>query len=588
MLQYADKTHKKWYKYNNIRGIVMKNILRMVAIIVMALMLSARPSEATIEFTDAELDWIENHQLVRYAPDIGFGPIEYVDDDGSLKGASIDYLDWISTSTGITFEPVIYDNWSDVIEGAQAKAIDLIVATKTAPREEYLIFTEAFIAVPNVIITQSDWEGEVSLEGLSGAELLVLEDYAIQDYIEHYYPDISLLPVLTIDEGISRVSLGTDEYMAVSLAQASYFMKEKTITNLKVSGDTHYDNELSFAVRDDWKILRDIIDKALLAMPAETKKEVYSKWVHLETGAIISREAILGIVALFLISVLVILLVLFFNHILRLRVAEKTEALAKLNDCLEAKVQQRTSELVEAEKMASLGRMVIGVSHQLNTPIGSAISAASLIEKRYDEVLQMVDTGKMSKDAFIDFLLVSEKATKVINGELNKAKTLIEHFGELSSTIKEQDKKYIKLNNYLNNLIGMYKATLNKNHISVHINCDSNLVLLISRVYLDNIFKNLISNSIQHGFKNLENGQITIDIMRDDTKIYIDYRDDGLGIDQSLLSNVYEPLFTTSMGKTTGIGLNILYNTVVVSLKGEMKLNSDLGQGVQFYMSFKM
>jgi signal transduction histidine kinase len=566
----------------------MKRILLGLIGVLALVSLLGQSFGATIELTTEELEWIDKHPVIRYAPDIRFGPIEYMDREGVVKGASIDYLEWISEHTGLNFEIVSYQNWSEIIDAAAEKNVDVIGAAWTEQRDDYLLFTEPFIAVPNVIITRTDYQADLTLEALSGKKVIVLENYAIQDYIETHYPEIELIPVLTLSEGLSRISLATDDYMAVSLAQASFLMKEKTITNLKVSGDTYYDNELSFGIRDDWSVLQGIMNKALDVMPESKREEIYSRWVHIETEPIISREAILAIVASLIVAIVIILSIAFFNRVLRERVAQKTQELEKLNNCLEEKVEQRTAELVEAEKMASLGRMVMGVSHQLNTPLGSSISAVSLIGKRQKEIRDLIEKGDLSKDAFIKYIVENERAVEIITKELNKAKELIQHFSELSSTIQEQDEILININKYLGNLIGSYTKRLAEKNINVIVYCDADLKVLISRVYLDNIFNNLINNSIRHGFKSYDSGQIIIRVNLEEDRIKINYKDNGIGIDHKLLPNIYEPLFTTTMGQTIGIGLNILYNTVVITLKGDLTLETDVGKGVDFNMSFRM
>ncbi len=595
----------------------MKKIILLLGLMLFMVIAFGGVSQDPIEFTDEELEWIKAHPVVRVAPDINFGPIEYLDSDGEVKGAAIDYFEWFQDHTDIEFEIVIYDNWVEVIEAIKSKEVDMLgAATQTEQRDEYLLFTEPYIAIPNVIITRTDGPSNLVLDDLEGEDVVVLADYAIQDYLEYNYSKINLLPVETLDEGLSLVSFGTRDYMVVSIAQVSYYMKEKAVTNLKVSGDTGYGNELSFAVRDDWSMLRRILNKTLRAMPENEHKRIYSKWVSVEVDQLVSREMIYVIFIAMALILAVLIGIIFFNHILRVRVDERTEMykielhdrikaeneLEALNNTLEEKVIRRTEELslaieelkrmqqklVETEKMASLGRVIVGVSHQLNTPIGTSISLVSFLQKKQESLHVELVNGSISKEALIQYLEEMDNATAMVEQELFKTMNFIEHFRELSLDNKLQEKNNVHLLTYIKNIVGVFKNKLKASNIQVDIECPDDLRIDIPVVYLHNIFKNLISNSLQHGFPNKVNGRITIQVTKEENELVLVYIDNGIGIEEKILSSIYEPLFTTSMGNSAGFGLNILYNTVVTALNGSLESSSRIGEGVKFVMRFEV
>lgn len=130
--------------------------------------------------------------------------------------------------------------------------------------------------------------------------------------------------MVTLDEGLSLVSFGSEDYMVVSLAQVSFYMKEKAVTNLKIAGETGYNNDLSFGIRDDWPMLRKIMNKALSAMPEQEHKRIYSKWISIGVDQFISQEVVYAIMILVAIILAALISILFFNHVLRLRVDERT------------------------------------------------------------------------------------------------------------------------------------------------------------------------------------------------------------------------------------------------------------------------
>jgi signal transduction histidine kinase len=593
----------------------MRKILVWALIIVLFSVFIGVGTKEEIEWTQAELDWMAEHPVIRIALDYNFGPIEYLNDEGELEGATVDYITWIEAHTPLEFQYEEIGEWSKIVQASKKKEIDMLVATMTEYREEYLLFTEPFISVPNIIITRIDGPSNIVLDDLYYNDLVVLKDYAIVDYLSFNYPDINLKTATSLDEGISLIVFGTEDYMVVSLAQASFYMKEKAVTNLKVAGNTGYNNDLSFGIRDDWPMLRKIMNKALSTMSAQEHKRIYSKWITIDVDQFIRQEVVYAIMILIAIILAALISILFFNHVLRLRVDERTalykqelhdrkkaeEDLAALNDTLEDKVRERTEELsaaihdlkqvqqklIETEKMASLGRVIMGVSHQLNTPIGTSISLVSLLKKKQEEVENRIINGQLSKQEFLTYLETTSEAVNMVEKELFRSKDFIEHFKEMSANTYPQEKKRVHMPTYLYNVLGIFANRLNNKRVEVTIECDDNLEIYTSLVYLNNIFKNLISNSLKHGFRDTKSGNIFISVEKENDHVEIRYKDDGIGIERDILTSVYEPLFTTSMGKYTGLGLNILYNTVVTSMNGSLDLSSELGLGVNFLIKFK-
>lgn len=249
-------------------------------------------------------------------------------------------------------------------------------------------------------------------------------------------------------------------------------------------------------------------------------------------------------------------------------------------------LKQVQQKLIETEKMGSLGRITMGLSHQLNTPIGTSISLVSFLQKKQNGFLGELQEGSLSKEGLITYVEEIGEAVDLVEQELNWTKNFIDHFKEISSNGYPQDVKEIHMKAYLENVIGIYKNHLESQKVSVVLVCDENLVINTSVVYLNNIFRSLISNSLKHGFIDTECGEIYVSVIFEDSDIIITYKDNGVGIERNIMNSICEPLFTISMGKSPGMGLSILYNTVVKSLGGTLDLSSEYGMGVNFVIRF--
>lgn len=586
----------------------MKKILSVVIFLV--ILLTGCASQ-TINFTDEEIKWMKDHPVIYVGPDPVFGPIELIDSEDHYKGIAADYIEWIEKNTPLHFEIIKLDNWSDILEALKSKDIDMLgAATYTNERSKYMLFSDVFLNMPNIIVTREDYKGRAKLEDLAGETVVVMDDYATEDYIEEFYPDINLAPVQSIEEGLSMVSLGNKDYMLATVGQVSFYLENSTITNLKMSGDVELTFNLSFAVRKDYDELIGILNKALYKMPSKEKEKIYQKWISIEIESLINKRVFYSLLALLGFVLVIVLVISFFNKTLKRQVFEKTQALhkellerhevekelEKLNKSLENIVEERTfelketlynlksvqGELIETEKMASLSRVLVSISHKLNTPIGNGITTTSYMEKLLRTLSLDLKNDELSKSNLIKSLQDINYSVGIIMDELFASKHFLDQIKAVSELELDKTKQPINLLIYLRNLENSFQNELTKQHIEYIIDCSESIYIDASETILDNIFRVLIDNSIVHGMSQIENGIINITITQKDEFIWIVYKDNGIGIDNKIIKRIYEPLFTTSMGTTSGFGLNILYNTIKTYLNGEIEIFSNERDGVIF------
>jgi len=580
-------------------------------VVIFLLVLLTGCGSQTIYFTEEETNWMKEHPVIYVGPDPVFGPIEFIDEDDHYKGIAADYIEWIEKNIPLHFEVIRLDNWSDILDALKLKDIDMLgAATYTNERSEYMLFTDVFTNMPNIIVTRDDYKGRAKLEDLDGESVVVMDDYASEDYLEEFYPEINLVPVQSIEEGLSMVSIGNKDYMLATVGQVSFYLKNSTITNLKLSGNVELTFNLSFAVRKDYDILIGILNKALNAMPKNEKDRIYRKWISIEVESLINRQLFYSLLVVLAIVLIIVLIILFFNRMLKRQVFDKTLALhtelaerheiekelEKLNKSLEYKVEERTqelqdtlhnlksvqSELIETEKMASLSRVLVNISHKLNTPIGNCITTSSYMENLLKTLSESLETGELSKSNFLKSIKDLNYSIEIMLNEFHVSKHFLDQIKAVSQLELEQVKQSINMLIYLKNLENLYQNLFSKHGITFIIECEDVINIDTSEIIMDNIFKVLIDNSIVHGFKEVDKGIIKITITQKDDIIWIVYNDNGLGIDSDIINSIYEPLFTTTMGTTSGLGLNILYNTVKIYLNGEIEIKSKMNAGVTF------
>jgi len=300
-----------------------------------------------LELTSAERLWLEEHPVIRLAPDPNAIPIEFFDDDGNYRGIAADHLKLIAQQLGIEFSIVHLANWKVATEKARSREVDMLgAATQTPLRSEYMLFTSAHTDLPGVIIVRQDTEGEISLEELQGKRVAVCAGYVWEELIRKDYPGITLELVSDVDTALKMVSFGLADAMVDNPATVTYLINREGIANLRMAGETGYYCHLAFASRSDWPILNSILEKALANISPQERVAAFKKWVRLETLRWVpSRRTV--VVMLAGLIILAIVLVLIWNRFLKRTVAARTRELRIARDKLEALVGERTHALLE-------------------------------------------------------------------------------------------------------------------------------------------------------------------------------------------------------------------------------------------------
>ncbi len=280
---------------------------------------------------------------------------------------------------------------------------------------------------------------------------------------------------------------------------------------------------------------------------------------------------------------------------------EHTQQLQQLNNELEARVIERTEELklqlellektqqelIQQEKLASLGGLVAGVAHEINTPIGVAVTAASHLEMDCHAQQQAFNQQLLTKSALANFLQQSQDTSKMILLNLERANQLIRSFKQLAVEQLQDDVAQVKLLPLLNNLAFSFQHELRPRQIELNINCPDDLTLIGVAGQYNQIFTNLINNSLKHAFSNKTSGNIYIKIDTDSTWLHIAYHDDGSGVAPENLTRIFNPFYTTKRNDGgTGLGLNIVAN-LIHSLQGTIKAES-LAPGLGFKISIPL
>jgi two-component system, NtrC family, sensor kinase len=264
-------------------------------------------------------------------------------------------------------------------------------------------------------------------------------------------------------------------------------------------------------------------------------------------------------------------------------VHERTERLEQQN----AALKEAQSELVRQEKLASLGRLVAGVAHEINTPLGICVTATSHLVQELKLTRQELDAGELTEESLATFFDVVDQSLRIMTTNTQRAAALVRSFKQVAVDQSSDDLRTFNLNAYLNEVLLSLQPKLKGRPVKVEIECPPELVLDSFPGAVSQIVTNMVVNSLVHGYEREDKGTITLRVAQEGDMVSFDYADDGAGMDEDTLSKLFEPFFTTKRGNGgSGLGAHILYNLATGALGGSVRAESAPGKGLRYYLKF--
>ncbi|MGK0290379.1 MAG: signal transduction histidine kinase [bacterium] len=272
------------------------------------------------------------------------------------------------------------------------------------------------------------------------------------------------------------------------------------------------------------------------------------------------------------------------NNELEKRVEQRTE---KLNQAL-LDLQSAQEQLVLSEKIASLGSLVAGISHEINTPVGIGVSSSSHLLKEINHLGDLYEKNEMTQNHFENFIGISRELSTILMGNLQRSSELIKSFKKLSTDQSIDIMREFNLKDYLNDILLSLYPKLKQGKHKVEVICNSDVWINSYPGVFSQIVTNLLINAIIHAYESQKEGKIKIEIeVLESNEVSFIFSDNGSGIPYDVLPRIFDPFFTTKRGSGgSGLGLHIVYNLVKYQLHGGIQCESKLGEGTQFSLKF--
>lgn len=255
-----------------------------------------------------------------------------------------------------------------------------------------------------------------------------------------------------------------------------------------------------------------------------------------------------------------------------------------------AELQEAQESLVQAEKMASLGSLVAGITHEINTPVGNSLTVATTLEDRARAFRRELASGALRKSSLEAFLEGIDEAVTILISSLRAAAEQISNFKQVAVDQASSQRREFNLAGVMDEVIYTLRPRIKHTPHRVEVAIPDDIVMDSYPGPLGQAITNLFNNALVHGFEGVEQGVVRICAEKaDESGVVIRVRDNGRGIPEAHQHRVFDPFFTTKMGKGgSGLGLNLVYTLVTGVLGGEVSLTSAPGEGSCFVLKLPL
>ena len=256
----------------------------------------------------------------------------------------------------------------------------------------------------------------------------------------------------------------------------------------------------------------------------------------------------------------------------------------------EQALRQAQQDLIQAEKMASLGSLVAGVAHEINTPLGNTLTASSHLYDKVVELSAMLEENRLRRADLVAFVNLLTETTRLMVANCERAAELVQSFKQVAVDQTSGERRRFDLKGYIEEVLLSLRPRLRKTGHRITVECPAHLEIDGYPGAVSQLLTNFLLNSLMHAYGPGDAGHIAIRVRPpEEGVVELAYSDDGKGIPPELLARIYDPFFTTRRGTGgSGLGLHVVYNLVAGTLRGQISVESEPGRGTCFRVRFPL
>jgi len=525
--------------------------------------------------------------LIRVGGDNNYPPYEFLDETGEPTGYNVELTRAIAEVMGLRVE-IRLDDWSKIRHQLDSGRIDIVQGMVERPeRSDRYAFS-----APHSMVTASLFarRGDPAVDGidaLSGHSVLVQRDGSIDDALSANHPDIKLIPVATHGEALRALAAGRHDYALVSNLPGLYLSKELGLSNLVPIDLSYPAQKYTYAVvKGNEALLAQFSEGLAILKNTGRQQALYDKWL----GALAPHKpdwALFGYLAagILLPVALALLVILAWNRTLKRQVDRRTAQLA-----------EQHHQLLQADKMASLGVLVSGVGHEINNPNGLLLLNLPVIRDAFQDIEPILEAHFHEQGDFpvggLSYSRMREELPAMLEetlGSARRIKRIVEDLRDFAREGRSDRRERVNLNEVAGTAIRLLDNTIGKSTHAFRFDPEERLpITLGNRQRIEQVIINLILNACQA----LSSPQQAVSVTtRSDLQrnlLSVSVRDQGGGIAAEHLSRLTDPFFTTKRQcGGTGLGLSVSAQ-IVRDHGGQLDFHSQPDQGTEVVLTLPL
>jgi signal transduction histidine kinase len=513
-----------------------------------------------------------------------FAPVAFEDENGNLVGFYVELIEEIVNNSDYSDKVsfVYNENFSEIYRQVLNNEVDLFAALIRNPAREDLFYWPEYSVTTNysaLFVGQNS--GFNQIEDLIGQPIGFVINEASQEEFSRLMESFSIeyKPVFfnTFDSMAEALNSGAIYgFVSYSLFSPNLLIENRIVQSTLAFSPLSAYITGSVDISQEVKDFTDFLSQRISELRSDKDSmywNIYNKYYGENIVFSIPVWVYFAIVSLFITIV--------FSAVI---IQILTRRIRKYNDELEQKVEERTVELkiasemlIDAEKRNTVSMLVAGVAHEINTPVGVVLTSSSFIESAIIELKKKFDENELMKSDFEKFFQGAHDSFQIINYNINRASELIQNFKNISSNQFTDEKQLININKYINQIVSSISPQFKNTDISLNVDCEDFELETYPDV-ISAIVINVVINGLQHGFNyGKKSGYIDVLCKKEDDSCIITISNDGDIIPEKDMDKIFQPFYTTKrMSGNSGIGLNIVYNTIKDKLEGDIDVeNSD-------------